>query len=79
MNFYLFIYPIIPYDNYEIQILISRLCGTYCSNFFQIGIKDFYDTILKTFFSKLNIPINVFAKTFSSNNYSNKTDTSLLV
>ena len=43
--------PII-YHNYKIQDMNSRLCGSYCLYFFYlIGRMNYYDTILKTYFS----------------------------
>ena len=42
--------PIIYY-NFEIQVIVSRLCGSYCLYYFYlIERKNYYDCILKMYF-----------------------------
>ena len=45
--------PVI-YHNYKVQVINSKLCGSYCLNFFYlIERRNFYDAVLKMYFEKL--------------------------
>ena len=45
--------PII-YPNYKIQVINSKLCGSYCLYFFHLIEKmNYYDTVLKNYFNYL--------------------------
>ena len=47
---------LIKYQDYKIQDINSRLCGSYCLYFFYlIERKDYYDTISKMFFDSTHV------------------------